>query len=226
MLTLLFARYNEILVFPFRCYYGKIWIDKIERDDCPAGHQINYRVKSDFTKKVGYVHIRNQTMIFIDDYDRWVKYYPETDNYIRGCDICNTTLFDRATEDLSTFWKIECHAVSARIEAGKVIEQYLDSRYHRELAQTFEVEINGRKVLCKNACGNSFNFLDKIKEYPAVCLFYFNGRTGKWSHSIYSSDPTFDCAKVCEKYGGGGHKGAAGFSTNKVIMVPGVKINV
>lgn len=39
--------------------------------------------------------------------------------------------------------------------------------------------------------------------------FVFTGK--KWVFSIYSTHPEIDCSVLAKKYGGGGHKGAAGF---------------
>lgn len=34
----------------------------------------------------------------------------------------------------------------------------------------------------------------------------------------FSSNEDIDCSKLAEKYGGGGHKGAAGFSSNTIVF--------
>ena len=39
--------------------------------------------------------------------------------------------------------------------------------------------------------------------------FVFDG--SKWTVSIYSTNKNIDCSELAKKYGGGGHKGAAGF---------------
>ena len=58
--------------------------------------------------------------------------------------------------------------------------------------------------------------MDKIKEYQICCVFAYNG--SKWSYSIFSSDPEVDCSKIAESFGGGGHKGVAGFSTGTTCI--------
>ena len=45
-------------------------------------------------------------------------------------------------------------------------------------------------------------------------LFAFNGTD--WTYSLRSS--TIDCSKIALKYGGGGHKGAAGFRSNQLLI--------
>ena len=46
--------------------------------------------------------------------------------------------------------------------------------------------------------------------------FSFNGRNGTWKYSMYSK--TVDVSNIAKKYGGGGHKGAAGFNMDKLIF--------
>ena len=42
-----------------------------------------------------------------------------------------------------------------------------------------------------------------------------------YQYSIYSQDSSVECNKIAEQYGGGGHKGAAGF---KMAEMPFKKI--
>ena len=57
--------------------------------------------------------------------------------------------------------------------------------------------------------GGSLVFGDLIKEYPMSMVWAFDGKY--YQYSIYSQDSNIFCNKIAEKYGGGGHKGAAGF---------------
>ena len=59
-------------------------------------------------------------------------------------------------------------------------------------------------------------FGDKLNEYDAVIpFFYING---KWKYSIFSNKDNIDCSQVAKTYDGGGHKGAAGWITDKLIF--------
>jgi len=40
----------------------------------------------------------------------------------------------------------------------------------------------------------------------------------KWSYSVYSTKPDIDCSAFAKRYGGGGHKGAAGFYSDSLIF--------
>ena len=49
--------------------------------------------------------------------------------------------------------------------------------------------------------------------HDALCGFYFNGK--KWTVSLYHAKhrTDLDLSKIAVKYGGGGHRGACGFTT-------------
>ena len=47
-------------------------------------------------------------------------------------------------------------------------------------------------------------------------VWAFNGE--KYSYTLYSNDKNVDCSKIAEKYGGGGGRGASGFSSNELLF--------
>ena len=58
---------------------------------------------------------------------------------------------------------------------------------------------------------NPINFgIDYHKNgYDGFACFWYNN--GKWNWSLYNDNENVDCSNICKQYGGGGHKGAAGF---------------
>lgn len=104
---------------------------------------------------------------------------------------------------------------------GKIISKYVK----RELedyrdSYAYESEIDRYKCLVVNRSANSLVFGDAIKKYPIVATWVYcnNGKGRKYKYSIYTENPNIDCAKIAEGYGGGGHRKAAGFSTNIPIL--------
>lgn len=167
-----------------------------------------------------------QWLYHVDDYDCWKHLDPNTDNFALGTDSINTSLvifnpklgykvFNRFWEDLYN----DAGAVARYIADGKIISCYVHSRYYRELMKTFEWKFNGVTFICKNATGNSWNFEDFIDKYKAAILFNYDGKSGLWQYSIYSSDSSdFDCEKFAKRFGGGGHLHASGFSTRMLMF--------
>lgn len=60
-----------------------------------------------------------------------------------------------------------------------------------------------------------FNSVDD-SSYDILMPFSYNGRYKTWSYSMYSK--TVDVSVIAKKYGGGGHMGAAGFNSDKLLF--------
>lgn len=166
---------------------------------------------------------------YIDDYDRWIKKYPESDLFNIGCKLYDTRLYTNSVSTCNSFWgrlaydHKDKNFIDKVIEKGKFIQEYDTIRYSKDLAKnSYESTVNGTTFLCMNHHGNSFVFGDKINEYDAVVLWSFDGT--KYNYSLYSAkrdDKQFNCKEFCEKYGGGGHIGAAGFGSKELIFKRG-----
>jgi nanoRNase/pAp phosphatase (c-di-AMP/oligoRNAs hydrolase) len=48
-------------------------------------------------------------------------------------------------------------------------------------------------------------------------MFIYDG--DQFAVSMYSEKPEVDCSVVCKKHGGGGHKGASGFTCKTLPFV-------
>ncbi|MBR4590368.1 MAG: hypothetical protein IKO36_06905 [Bacteroidaceae bacterium] len=154
----------------------------------------------------------------ISDFDCW-KY-----------EIEHTLHFKYALEakDINPFSNIWNHLVrdqntkgmpllNEMIDKGIVIEKYMEQWFENYCTSyAYESEINGVKCLVCNIRANSLVFGDRIKDYPLVAIWVFDGE--KYKYSIYSDKDNIDCSKIAENFGGGGHKGAAGFSTKQQIL--------
>jgi len=150
----------------------------------------------------------------VSDYDCWIfKYNPDTTYFKIGLETENYNALDNIWKELFYYGKLD-----QIIQKGKIIKQYIDNDntyYRNQFA--YESEIGGYKALVINRKSNSWIFGNQYDKYPLVCVWVFNGE--KYSYSIYSSNPNIDCSKIAENYGGGGHKGASGFSSDKLLFV-------
>ena len=52
-------------------------------------------------------------------------------------------------------------------------------------------------------------------KHDAMCV-YGRLKDGRWRVSLYSTKPEVDCGAIAKAFGGGGHKGAAGFICDKL----------
>ena len=78
----------------------------------------------------------------------------------------------------------------------------------------FETEIDGHDAFAMNLGNCSSEFFKSLPEgaYDIFIAFCFDGEL--WTVSLYSK--TVDVSEIAKKYGGGGHKGAAGFVTKEL----------
>ena len=95
--------------------------------------------------------------------------------------------------------------------------------YRNSWAKTFmkkygyETIIEGYSAFVANlGNANSEFFGDLIDKYDIVATTCFNGAV--WISSLYSNKEDVDCSEICLKYGGGGHKGAAGFTSKEKVF--------
>ena len=81
----------------------------------------------------------------------------------------------------------------------------------------FETEFEGLKCFALNLSNCSSEYFKSLPEgkYDAFIAFAFNGK--EWIVSMYST--SVDVSVICKKYGGGGHKKAAGFHTKELPFV-------
>jgi oligoribonuclease NrnB/cAMP/cGMP phosphodiesterase (DHH superfamily) len=100
------------------------------------------------------------------------------------------------------------------MHTGKLIRKYIkqkDAIYALEHA--FETEFDGYKAIAINVgFANSMKF-DAVwndKKYD-IMIGFSRKKNHHWKFSLYSTKNHIDCSAISKKYGGGGHKSAAGF---------------
>lgn len=103
-----------------------------------------------------------------------------------------------------------CTEAKAVYKTGKEI--VLGEPFDNELGLTIKrfIAINRERF-------NPINFgIDYHKDrYDGVMTYYYD--KDKWYVSLYNDDGKTDCSKIAKRYGGGGHKGAAGFTVQNIM---------
>jgi len=156
----------------------------------------------------------------VSDYDCWIyNYDPDTTYFKLGIETFYHDATDLIWRDLyeDRDSKYDKSLVNLIMSKGSTIKSYIDqdNNYYRNHF-AYESEITGHKCLVVNRNSNNWIFGDKYSEYPLVMVWVFDG--SKYSYSIFSSNKDVDCSKIAESYGGGGHSGAAGFSSDKLLF--------
>jgi len=108
------------------------------------------------------------------------------------------------------------------VKAGSTILEYETKQNAiKAEAMCFEAMIDGLHVIAANQGLTNSQFFDSVwspEKYKAMITFHYRG--GKWHFSLYSTRDDVDVSAVAKAYGGGGHKGAAGFQID--ANAPGV----
>jgi uncharacterized protein len=145
----------------------------------------------------------------IGDYDAWrLQLAPQCFQFYEGLKLIK----DQAPRSL--FWNdLFCDysgLVAKVLTEGQTAILYRDA-YCEDFIKQFgyETELDGVKMFAVNLYRfGSKCFGERMKQYPACIGYAHDGE--KYIVSVYSEQ--IDVSGICKAHGGGGHKGAAGFS--------------
>jgi len=105
--------------------------------------------------------------------------------------------------------------VEEMVKGGERILSWIKLRnYSFVRFMAFESEIDGHKCICANMARGYSEFFDSVEhleKYDIMVNFYMN-KDNLWNLTFYSSKENVDVSKIAAKFGGGGHKAAAGAS--------------
>jgi oligoribonuclease NrnB/cAMP/cGMP phosphodiesterase (DHH superfamily) len=143
----------------------------------------------------------------IGDYDKWaLKLKPECFQFYEGMKVKNDT------SPQSLLWELllqDNFYVSSIIDSGCTAVAYRDN-YCNDLCKSFgyETEISGHGAYaCNQFMFGSGGFGHRFHQYPLCIAYIHDGE--QFTVSMYSE--TVDVGQIAKTFGGGGHKGAAGF---------------
>jgi oligoribonuclease NrnB/cAMP/cGMP phosphodiesterase (DHH superfamily) len=164
----------------------------------------------------------------ISDYDTWTfKYGDVTKNVHMGLisrgykpdDDALLALIDPANAIATLYLEVD----------GQSINRYITTRNKDNVKNAFEVELDGRKGIACNAFKTSALLFDSLRpelyeKYEFTSVFIWNGK--HWSVSLYTEREDIDVSLIASKYGGGGHRKAAGFECKELPFTNKGEINV
>ena len=123
------------------------------------------------------------------------------------------------TDPVSPLWprlfSTGSHALEKRIiSEGNVIGQYR-SRENEKRARScsFETNLQGVRAVAINAGLTNAHVFKGVwdpSRHDLMVTFFWMSK-GSWKVTLYTDKPNIDCSVLAGKFGGGGHKAAAGF---------------
>ena len=165
---------------------------------------------------------------YISDYDTWTHKFKNIMEFHAGMNLYeNKEDFD----DLSNIWVLmygsdydfeddylyPTPAILQTIKNGNTAIKFRDG-WAKNYADNFsyEIEFEGYRccVLQLQTCGSQWFKSQNNKGYDIYIACAYNGK--EWITSLYST--TVDVGAIAMKYGGGGHKGAAGFHSPQFLF--------
>lgn len=164
---------------------------------------------------------------YISDYDTWkYEFGSSTKFFKKGMDC-----LDQRPE--ASIWKVfmdeyldkhektSLDKITEIIVIGKYINDYDENRYKEYFEYAYETIVDNNKtaIVINSVEHTSFVFGDAMKSYD-YGIIWNRTNTGAYLYSVYSDnyeEKGTDCEAICKRYGGGGHKGAAGFVSDKLI---------
>lgn len=154
---------------------------------------------------------------YIADYDVWTfEYGDDTRKFNLGSELHDLSPDGELLERVYNF-SIDQSFCSEIIKQGETIMQYRDN-WARDYCKSkgFETELDGYKCYALNLAMVSSDHFKSVNEddYDMFIGFSFDGKI--WTYSLRSAK--VDCSEIAVKYGGGGHKGAAGFTSKELIL--------
>jgi len=155
---------------------------------------------------------------YLSRYDIWDENNPKWDNEILPFQY---RLKAEITDPLENF-EFWLPFLNNSVDEDKLIKEgEIIIRYQRAMNQkamtlySFEAEFEGYKAICLNTTlSNSQVFESKWNPAKYDIMIRFIYINGKYEVSLYS--PKIDVSQLASQYGGGGHKGAAGFISNNL----------
>lgn len=105
-------------------------------------------------------------------------------------------------------WRAMCEAGAAILRREK---QIVDDH----VRNATEIRLAGHDVLCVNATVLFSDIAGELAKGRPFGVVYFDRKDGKRQWSLRSTDEGLDVSEIAKQFGGGGHRNAAGFETER-----------
>lgn len=154
-------------------------------------------------------------LLLVADWDTWTFNYREKTKYFH-------TAFEMLEYEPWQFgrWFELIKDPYVLIEQGRLLYQYKQKQAEEYIkSKGFAVEFEGYKCFAVNYGLINSDFFESVDDkYDVYIGFAYNGGSKRWSYSLRAANDDVDVSKIAVKYGGGGHKGAAGFASDKYVL--------
>lgn len=229
------ATYDNLSAIAFKANGNVFWYDhhktSLEIKDYVVNHHVCKDVVIDMNRSgslIAYDQLIKGTEIdnndimnvvrLVDDHDRWIHNDPNSMLFNNG-----SILYPNGPTD--DIWHSNPDDV---VKIGKVVKKYRDINANKIAhASKYFVKINDKICIVLNTpIKSSQEFGDLYEKYKFAIRWSFDGVN--YEYSVYSSLEGIDCAAIAKHFDktGGGHRGAAGFRSNKLEFKQGFNYRI
>lgn len=154
---------------------------------------------------------------YVEDRDLWRFFFEDTKAFCAGA---NAILSDPYNEEWGSLLEPACVSAMCRIiDIGTVLIQSQERRVEYLFKSGIDTEFHGHAARIVNTTSDISElgeYIYKKPEYEIAVMWQVIG--DKMIVSLRSD--SIDCAEIAQMYGGGGHRGAAGFQVDNVAGFP------
>lgn len=159
-----------------------------------------------------FLHINTPRPAFIDyieDRDLWRKALPGGDEF--------TIALRSHPQDFETWDALVQAGPEALIDEGKSIQRYYRLRVEELKRSAYAATLAGIPLWVTNApYFAASEVAGELAEHTGAGACYFEVGKGRWAYSLRSRNGV-DVSEIAKKFGGGGHKSAAGFTVDAPV---------
>jgi len=147
----------------------------------------------------------------IADRDIWKwEFGKSTKHFYAGSQLLDTRPFSKDWERLLNEPNF-CEQIK---ENGKLVEQFRARQRRIDISYFgYEVEFEGHQCMAINGPASGDLGQNVRSQGYEIAIIYRRDKAGQWTVSLYSD--SVDVGEIARAFGGGGHKGAAGFKTDE-----------
>lgn len=151
---------------------------------------------------------RPEFINYLEDRDLWRKALPNGDEF--------TIALRSYPQDFTDWDELYARGAKSLIEEGKAIQRYYRLRIEDLKRHAYPARLGQDNCWISNApYFAASEVAGELCDRPGATFgaCYFEVAPGKWQYSLRSRGE-FDVSAIAKQYGGGGHKNAAGFSSD------------
>jgi len=158
-------------------------------------------------------------------YDRWEHNDPiEPWDVIEAFQYGFKVSAKNPKEDDFSFWEnqffdIDGVRIENKISLGYKIQTYVEDRFQSSLSErSFIVDWEGYKCLVINGDPYVANYFTRAREFEGcdIGINFCNSKGKFWTVNLRTARDDIDLSSLAKKYGGGGHRAAAGFTCKEL----------